>query len=319
MKHCGRVANVVLAQEPGLELLQQTSAVAVSRTPQEGREVGAPGHRAATVHGDRAHHLDLAVVEGREVGLEGPVLLVEADVLEPAVEGSLRRPHHTAVDQRGIALGQGVEEADVVRIVRRELGGGFAGDVGFHELGLNALPEDHQQGPQHQLAQVEAGNPKPRVVFETLVRDEAAGELPEDRHILADPLQWSRGAAGLQTVDDPTEVAGKRCQQAHHRFLGVAPIRFRRHPRRVRPEVLETKIELRRIVAVGVKGEGLREDADEGPVGFPLEAHLPGVKRVGEAQADPKPLDAELEPGKTAGALRRALQRVRCFGFSPDS
>ena len=117
-------------------------------------------------------------------------------------------------------------------------------------MGLNALPEDHQQGPQHQLAQVEAGNPKPRMIFETLVCDEAAGELSEDRHILADPLQWSGGAAGLQTVDDPTEVAGKRCQQAHHRLLGVAPIRFRRHPRRVRPEVLEAKIELRGIMAV---------------------------------------------------------------------
>jgi hypothetical protein len=45
-----------------------------------------------------------------------------------------------------------------------------------------------------------------------------------------------------------------------------------------------------------VEGEGLGEDPGEALARVALEAHLPGVEGVGHAEAQPEPLDAQLEP-----------------------
>ena len=74
-------------------------AVAVAGPAQERAQVARARDRAAAVLGDRREHLDRALGEGRVLARERAVLLVEAHVLEPAVEGALGGAQHGAVDR----------------------------------------------------------------------------------------------------------------------------------------------------------------------------------------------------------------------------
>ena len=114
VQHHGAVVHVVLAQEPALELLEharRSRGCAAGAGRASGRRARATGPRpsAATAASTSAARSP----KGEPLALEGAVRLVEADVLEPAVEGALGGAHHGAVDGVRVVAGEGVEGAEL--------------------------------------------------------------------------------------------------------------------------------------------------------------------------------------------------------------
>ena len=234
--------------------------------------------------GDRAQHLGRALGEGRALRLERAVLVVEADALEPAVEGALRRAHHGAVDallarptraRRRRRRRSGPRVLDARRRPPRRPRGTPA---------ARAQRSSTLEGAQHELAQVEGRHAHARVLLELLVGTKRIATCAKTATSSAARSSAASLSSSRSRSSAPSSVRGSAREQAQHQVLAVAASGLRREAARVRPEVFELQVELGRVVALRVERERLGEDALEAVAGVALEAHLARVERVGEAE-----------------------------------
>ena len=115
----------------------------------------------------------------------------------------------------------------------------------------------------------------------------------------------------------------QREEQAHDEQLGIAAARARCEQIGLVAEIGELEEQLGGIMAIGVEGEGLGEDALEAPAAIALEAHLAGVERVGEAEDEGPPqrldclVDAAAKAPRLPPRLLLGLQRLVALTLDP--
>ena len=270
---------------------------------------------------DRPQDLALAIIERRILDLEGAVLLVEAHVLEPAVEGALGEPHQAAVHRSRLAALHRVEEAGLGEIVRGIHRVDAAGDVAGEVIGLHPAIDQREQAAERELAQVERGHADARPLVAGAVGDEAPEDLGEQGDVLVDLGERRRleTTLDLEAREHALQITRHPEHEPRDQHLRVAAIRARREQTGLAQQIVELQVELSRVVPVGPEREGFGKYAREARAGVALEAHFARVERIREPERELKPLDAQLQTFDSAGRLQGFAQRTRCLEFSPDS
>jgi hypothetical protein len=142
---------------------------------------------------------------------------------------------------------------------------------------------------------MEAGEARLGMRFQFLLAQEARDDARQHHRVGVDAD--ARGAAQptalRQLIEDRLDVARRAGQHASHEILRITPRRSGIEPTRVRPEILELKLQLERIMAIEMERKRFGKERDEAFGRLALEAKFARVKGPREAHAQPEPVDRE--------------------------
>ena len=139
------MSNVVDAKKPAFELSQDPQTVPV-RAPQKGNQASAALDATPAIHRDRRQHLELPALEGGIILLEGLVFLVEADTLEPQVEGTLGHAHDHAVGRSLLPGLEHLKETGFGRVVARVDELDLASHIRLEVFRIDAVGDENSKG-----------------------------------------------------------------------------------------------------------------------------------------------------------------------------